>query len=54
MATITAQLSVNSDITTGLSISKSMTMTKAGSTVGLERTSSLQRKYLTAANEVDL
>ena len=56
MATITAALSVNSDISDygGPTISKTMTMTKAGSTVGLERTSSLQRKYLTAANEVDL
>ena len=56
MATITATLSVNSDISDygGPTISKTMTMTKAGSTVGLERTSGLQRKYLTAANEVDL
>ena len=54
MATITAALSVSSDITTGLSINKSMTMTKAGTHNGLERTSGLQRKYLTAANQVDL
>ena len=56
MATITATLSVNSDISSygGPTISKTMTMTKAGTNNGLERTSGLQRKYLTAANEVDL
>jgi hypothetical protein len=54
MATIEATLSVSSDITTGLSISKSMTMTKAGSTIGLERTSGVQRAYLTTLNHVDL
>ena len=56
MATITAALTVNSDISDygGPTINKTMTMTKEGSTVGLERTSGLQRKYLTAVNEVDL
>ena len=54
MATITAALSVSSDITTGLSISKSMTMTKAGTHNGLERTSGVQRVYLTNQNHVDL
>ena len=56
MATITAALTVNSDISDygGPTINKTMTMTKEGSTVGLERTSGVQRKYLTAANEVDL
>ena len=56
MATITAQLTVNSDISSygGPSINKTMTMTKAGSTNGLERTSGLLRKYLTTGNEVDL
>ena len=58
MATITAALTVNSDITGtdygSLQISKTMTMTKAGSTVGLERTSGLQRKYLTTLKHVDL
>ena len=56
MATITAQLTVTSDISSygGPSITKNMTMTKAGSTSGLESTSGIQRKYLTAANEVDL
>jgi len=56
MATITAALTVNSDISSygGPSISKTMTMTKAATNNGLERTSGIQRKYLTAANEVDL
>jgi len=54
MATITAALSVSSDITSGLSISKSMTMSKAGATTGLNRTSGLQRVYLTNQNHVDL
>ena len=54
MATITAALSVSSDITTGLSISKSMTMTKAGTHNGLERTSGVQRVYFTSTNQVDL
>ena len=54
MATITATLSVNSDITPGLVFDKTMTMTKAATNNGLERTSGIQRKYLTAANEVDL
>ena len=54
MATIEAVLTVSSDITTGLSISKSMTMTKAGTHNGLERTSGVQRVYLTTTNQVDL
>lgn len=56
MATITAQLTVNSDISDygGPTINKTMTMTKAATNNGLERTSGLQRKYLTATNEVDL
>tara|TARA_R100001463_G_scaffold136629_1_gene202618 strand:+ start:1580 stop:2062 length:483 start_codon:yes stop_codon:yes gene_type:complete len=56
MATITAALTVSSDISSygGPSISKTMTMTKAATDNGLERTSGVQRKYLTAANEVDL
>ena len=56
MATITAALNVSSDISSygGPTISNTMTMTKAGSTVGLERTSGLQRKYLTNLNQVDL
>ena len=55
MATITAQLTVNSDISDyGISISKSMTLTKAGTNNGLERTSGVQRAYLTNLNHVDL
>tara|TARA_R110002012_G_scaffold32491_2_gene95818 strand:+ start:1217 stop:1699 length:483 start_codon:yes stop_codon:yes gene_type:complete len=55
MATITAQLTVNSDITDyGISINKSMTLTKAGTNQGLERTSGVQRAYLTNLNHVDL
>ena len=55
MATITAQLTVNSDITDyGLSINNTMTMSKAGATTGLERTSGVQRVYLTNLNHVDL
>ena len=55
MATITAQLTVSSDITDyGLSINNTMTMSKAGATTGLERTSGVQRVYLTNLNHVDL
>ena len=56
MATITAQLTVTSDISSygGPSISKTMTMNKAGSTSGLERTSGIQRKYMTSTNHIDL
>ena len=54
MATINATLSVSSDITTGLSLNKSMTMTKAGTDNGLEFTSGLVRRKLTAVTEIDL
>ena len=56
MATITATLSVNSDISNygGPTISKTMTMSKAGAITGLNRTSGLQRKYMTSTNHVDL
>tara|TARA_R110002073_G_scaffold72635_2_gene177965 strand:+ start:12 stop:488 length:477 start_codon:yes stop_codon:yes gene_type:complete len=55
MATITASLVVNSDITDyGISINKTMTLTKAGTNSGLERTSGVQRVYLTDTNQVDL
>ena len=55
MATITAQLPVNSDITDyGLSINKTLTLTKAGTNNGLERTSGVQRMYLTGLEHVDL
>jgi len=55
MATITAALSVNSDITEyGLGISKSMTMNKAGSTNGIELTTGLAKRTFTANTQVDL
>ena len=55
MATINATMSVSSDIVDyGLSISKSMTMTKADTTVGLEKTTGLIRKTYTSGNHVDL
>ena len=54
MATINATLSVSSDITTGLTLSKSMTMTKAGTSNGLEFTSGLVRRKLTATTLIDL
>jgi len=55
MATITAQLIVNSDITDyGLSINKAMTLTKAGTNNGLERTSGVQRVHLEDKKHVDL
>lgn len=55
MATIKAQLQVNSDITDyGLGINKEMQMKKAGSTLGLELTTGLSRRAITAATHVDL
>ena len=55
MATITAALSVNSDITEyGLGISKSMTMNKAGSTKGMELTTGLAKRTFVNNNQVDL
>jgi len=55
MATITANLTVSSDITEyGMSINKSMTLTKAGTNIGLDRTSGVQRVYLKNTNQVDL
>ena len=55
MATITAQLIVNSDITDyGLAINKTMTMSKAGATTGLDRTTGVQRVYLTDTKHIDL
>tara|TARA_R100001443_G_scaffold13424_1_gene23411 strand:- start:3173 stop:3658 length:486 start_codon:yes stop_codon:yes gene_type:complete len=56
MATITAALTVSSDISSygGPSINKTMTMTKAATNNGLERTSGIQRKYMTSANHIDL
>jgi len=55
MATITAQLTVNSDITDyGIAINKSMTLTKAGTNNGLERTTGVQRVYLKDTKHIDL
>jgi len=55
MATITAALSVDSDITEyGLGISKSMTMSKAGSTNGIELTTGLAKRTFVNNNQVDL
>ena len=55
MATITATLAVNSDITDyGIAINKSMTLTKAGTNSGLERTTGVQRVYLTDTKHIDL
>lgn len=56
MATINATINVSSsDLTSnGLSLSNTMTMTKAGSSTGLEFTSGLVRRKLTAVTEIDL
>ena len=55
MATINAQLIVNSDISSsGLTINKTMTMKKANSTAGLEFTTGLAKRAFTNTNQVDL
>ena len=55
MATITAQVTVNSDISDyGLSINNTMTMNKAGTIEGLELTTGLHRKTYLSTNQVDL
>ena len=56
MATINATLSLSSsDLTSNsLALSKSMTMTKAGTLNGLEFTSGLVRRKFTSVNHVDL
>jgi len=55
MATIDATFSLSSDITSyGLSINNTMTMTKAGSTTGLDKTTGLSRRVFTSTNQVDL
>ena len=56
MATINATLNVSSaDLTSSpLALSKTMTMTKAGTTTGLEFTSGLVRRKLTAVTQIDL
>jgi len=56
MATINATLTVSSsDLTSNnLSLSKQMTMSKAGTSTGLELTSGLVRRTFTSTNHVDL
>ena len=56
MATINATLNVSStDLTSSpLALNKTMTMTKADSTEGLEFTSGLVRRKLTATTKIDL
>ena len=56
MATINATLTVSSsDLTSNaLSLTKSMTMTKAGSSTGLEFTSGLVKREFSSTNHVDL
>tara|TARA_Y100000593_G_scaffold91285_1_gene179683 strand:+ start:1006 stop:1479 length:474 start_codon:yes stop_codon:yes gene_type:complete len=56
MATINATLTLSSsDLTSNnLSLSKQMTMTKAGTSTGLELTSGLVRRTFTSTNHVDL
>tara|TARA_R110000744_G_scaffold60423_2_gene125179 strand:+ start:212 stop:643 length:432 start_codon:yes stop_codon:yes gene_type:complete len=55
MATITASINLTSDITEyGFGITKTMTMTKAGTTVGIENTNGLGVKNLSATTAVVL
>ena len=55
MATINAALSISSDISEyGMTIAKTMTMTKAGTIDGLDKTTGLHRKEYTSLNQVDL
>jgi len=56
MATINATINVNSaDLTSSaLALSRTMTMTKAGTKTGLEFTSGLVRRKLTAVTTIDL
>ena len=56
MATINATINVNSaDLTSSpLALSRTMTMTKAGTKTGLEFTSGLVRRKLTAVTVIDL
>jgi hypothetical protein len=54
MATINATIAVASDIVSGLAISKTMTLNKADSTVGLELTTGLAKRSFTSTNQVDL
>ena len=55
MATINAAITLASDITSSAtSLNKTMTMTKAGTTTGLEFSSGLISRKYTATTEVDL
>ena len=55
MATINATLSISSDISDyGLSIGKTMAMSKAGSKAGLELTTGLAKRAFASLNQVDL
>lgn len=55
MAIINASISISSDITSSpINIGKTMTMTKAGTSNGLESSSGLITRKYTAATEVDL
>ena len=55
MATINASITLASDITSSAtSLNKTMTMTKAGTTIGLEFSSGLISRKYTATTEVDL
>jgi len=55
MATITAALNVNSDVTDyGMTINNTMTMSKADSALGLELTTGLAKRSFTANTQVDL
>ena len=53
MAT-TATLSISSDIGMGASVSKSMTLTKAGALTDIEETTGFSRRKLAATTAVDL
>ena len=55
MATITAALSVNSDVTDyGMAINNTMTLNKAGSRLGLDETTGLAKRTFKANTQVDL
>ena len=55
MATITAALTVNSDVTDyGMVINKTMTMNKADTALGIELTTGLAKRSFAANTQVDL
>ena len=56
MATTTAAITLTSAdlLTDALSLSATNTLTKAGSTVGLDQTTGMTKAYLTATTEVDI